>query len=135
MVRSLVAAVQGLQAEVASQREQLQQLQRNSSNSSKPPSSDPPWRAPRQKPRSERKRGGQPGYPVQHRRLLPPQDGDKCVAVEPGQCDRCGYAFPATPPPGQRKLRRLRVVELPPLRPHVTEYQLFARRCTSMPPS
>jgi transposase len=127
MIRSLLATLAALQAEVAELREQLQ---RNSSNSSKPPSSDPPWRPARQpKPPSGRKPGGQPGHPGRHRRLLPPDQVDTCFDIEPECCQDCGHCFQGEPPPGRRKLRRHQVAELPSLRPHITEYRLYARRC------
>lgn len=127
MVRSLLTTVAALQAEVAVLREQLQ---RNSSNSSKPPSSDPPWRSTRQKKApSGRKPGGQPGHPGCHRRLLPPTQIDTYVEVEPECCRGCGHSFTGELLPHRQKSRRHQVLELPPLRPHVTEYRLYARRC------
>ena len=127
MVRSLLTTVAALQAEVMELREQLQ---RNSSNSSKPPSSDPPWRSTRQKKTSSgRKPGGQPGHLGLHRRLLPPEQIDTYVEVEPECCQGCGHSFLSVPVPSRRKWRCHQVAELPPLRPHVTEYRLYARHC------
>lgn len=126
LVRSLLGAVAELQAEVAELREKLG---RSSSNSSQPPSSDPPWRPTRRKSASGRKQGGQPGHPGSHRRLQPLDQVDEVIDVEPQQCRGCGHRFEREPPRGRRKLRRHQVVELPPLRPHVTEYRLYSRHC------
>jgi transposase len=126
LVRELLATVATLQEQV---RVLTEQLNRNSGNSSRPPSSDPPWRQRPQKPPSGRKRGGQKGHPGAHRDLLPVAEVDKLVVVAPSACDHCGEAFGAALP-RRRKFCRWQCVELPPIRPEVTEYQLLARRCT-----
>jgi transposase len=51
------------------------------------------------------------------------------VDVEPECCQGCGHSFPSASLPRRRKWRCHQVAELPPLRPHVTEYRLYARRC------
>ena len=123
--------VRELQAVVAAMQEQLRELterqNRNSGNSSRPPSSDPPWRQRPKKPASGKKRGGQPGHPGTYRRLEPPSAVDHLVVCAPTACAHCGASFPATS--RRRKVRRVQVVELPPIRPEVTEYQVEARRC------
>lgn len=124
--------VRELQAVVAAMQEQLRELterqNRNSSNSSRPPSSDPPWRQRPQKPPSGKKRGGQPGHPGKFRRLEPPSAVDHVVVCAPNACAHCGTGF-SDGTPRRRKFRRFQVVELPPIRPEVTEYQVEARRC------
>lgn len=124
--------VRELQAVVAAMQEQLCELterqNRNSGNSSRPPSSDPPWRQRHKKPDSGKKRGGQPGHPGTYRRLEPASAVDQVVVCAPAACAHCGASFPATPP-RRRKVRRFQIVELPPIRPEVTEYQVEARRC------
>lgn len=126
LVRELLATVATLQEQV---RVLTEQVHRNSSNSSRPPSSDPPWRQRPQKPASGRKRGGQKGHPGTHRELVPVHEVDQLLVVSPTACDYCGEAF-AAEVPRRRKFRRWQCVELPPIRPEVTEYQLLARRCT-----
>lgn len=125
MVRELHAAVAVLQEQV---RELTERLNRDSGNSSRPPSSDPPWRSRNKKAASGKKRGGQPGHPGECRRLLPPDEVDHLVPVTPTACEQCGTAF-SPHLPRRRKFKRHQVVELPPIRPVVTEYQLHARRC------
>jgi transposase len=73
------------------------QLGHNSSNSSRPPSTDPPQVATRQKaPPSERKRGGQPGHRGACRALLPVEQVDEVVAVVPERCRHYEQPFPET---------------------------------------
>jgi len=102
-------------------------LKRNSRNSNRPPSSDPPWllRKPPTPP-SGRKPGGQPGHPGHQRPLLPPDQMDELVPIKPDRCS-CG-----------KRLRghdsnpiRHQVADLPPIKPHWTEYQLHALTCTA----
>ena len=131
-VPTLQCMVRELQAVVARMEEQLRELtervNRNSGNSSKPPSSDPPWRQRPGKPPSGKKRGGQRGHPGHCRRLAPTSAVDHVVVCTPQTCGHCGVHFPET---SQRrcKVRRFQVVELPPIRPEITEYQVAARRC------
>jgi transposase len=98
-------------------------LDQNSTNSSKPPSTDAPTvkRSP-PKPPSGRKRGGQPGRAPQKRAPLPP---DRTLAVKPDACRRCGQALVGADPAPLRH----QVLELPPVRPDVTEYELHRLPC------
>jgi transposase len=118
LLRAALARIAALEAEVA-------QLKRNSTNSSKPPSSDPPGvgREP-QKP-TGKKRGGQPGHEGHKRKLLPPGKVDVVVPLVPKECDGCGANLRGrdTDP------RRHQVIDIPPITPTVTEYQLHALNC------
>jgi len=116
----LRAKVRALQQQVHDLQERLNQ---NSTNSSRPPSTDLSTvkrRPPR--PVSGRKPGGQPGHERRQRPLLPP---DHTKVLKPTQCRRCGQALAGHDP---QPLRH-QVLELPPLRPEVTEYQLHRLRC------
>jgi transposase len=125
VVPELEAAVHRLQEQV---RELSEQKSRHSGNSSRPPSSDPPWRQrPKQSP-SGKKRGGQPGHTGAYRPLQPQSAVDQVVVCAPEACGHCGASFPDGAPRRQ-KFQRFQGVELPPIRPEVTEYQLEARRC------
>lgn len=92
-------------------------LNQTSANSSKPPSSDPPHAkpAPPRTP-SGKRGGGQPGHPKRSRPELPP---DTVVELKPGSCDRCDHPLAGDDPAPLRH----QVVEVPPVRPHVTEYR------------
>src|SRR5262249_47466862 len=128
------ALILALRAEVAELRAKLQalqqqaqhlqdQLNQNSTNSSRPPSTDPPTikrRPPR--PPLALPLGGQRGHQRHQRPLLPPAHTEPS---KPTHCRRCGHDLRGSDPPPLRH----QVVELPPLRPEVTEYQLHRLRC------
>jgi transposase len=127
LILALRAEVAELRVKVQALQQQVQELQcrlnQNSTNSSRPPSTDPPnikRRPPR--PPSGRRSGGQSGHARQQRPLLPP---DHMEILKPTQCRRCGRALRGTDP---HPLRH-QVLELPPIRPEVTEYQLHRLRC------
>jgi transposase len=124
---ALLAVLQHYEQRLAALQQQIDDLQQrlgqNSTNSSLPPSTDAPTvkRAP-PRPASGRARGGQPGHPLQQRPLLPP---DRLIACQPTACRRCGQALHGVDPEPLRH----QVLELPPIRPDVTEYQLHRLRC------
>jgi transposase len=127
VIQALRAEVAELQAKVEALHQQVHELHgrlnQNSTNSSRPPSTDPPTvkrRPPR--PPSGRRTGGQPGHARQQRPLLPP---DHTEVLKPTQCRRCGHALKGADP---QPLRH-QVLELPPIKPEVTEYQLHRLRC------
>lgn len=121
--RALKAQVVELLARVAALEARLGM---NSRNSSKPPSSDPPNVAARpKKPPSGRKRGGQPGHKGVTRALLPPEKVDRIIELKPEKCDRCGRALAGDDP----KPTRRQVIDVPPVKPDVTEYRQHTLPC------
>lgn len=96
-------------------------LRQNSTNSSKPPSSEPPGVGRRPSTPTGRKPGGQPGHKGHKRELLPVEQVDQLVRLAPERCDRC--QGPVLEKPGAPAPWRHQVTELPPVKPHVTEYQ------------
>src|SRR5262244_2557190 len=122
-IAALEAELVAVKGEV---RELRAQLGQSSQNSSRPPSSDGP-QVKRKPPRapSGRKRGGQPGHPVHQRALLPLEAVDEVVVRKPTHCRRCGRALHGS----ETVPLRHQVVEVPPPRPHVTEYQLHRLVC------
>ncbi len=115
----LMERVAKLEAENAELRARLAQT---SQNSSQPPSSDPPG-APRQsKEPTGRTRGGQPGHKQHKRERLEP---DEVVAVVPERCGRCRQRLRGRDP----SPRIHQVIELPEIRPHVTDYELHELGC------
>jgi transposase len=122
-IRFLEARVGQLEARLADLEARLNQ---NSSNSSQPPSSDPPSAktAPPKTP-SGKAKGGQPGHPKRSRPELPP---DTIVELRAETCDRCDHPLSGSDPEPLTH----QVIELPPIRPHVTEYRrhrLICLRC------
>jgi hypothetical protein len=108
---------------------QLALRKRNSTNSSKPPSSDGLAGEPRtrgRKHKSKRKPGGQPGHPGHHRELAPTAEVSAVEVLLPKQCGHCGRSLPQKPGPVtmQGEPRRHQVTEVPPVKAHITEYQL-----------
>lgn len=108
-----------LEAEVAALKAKLAE---NSSNSHKPPSSDPPGSERPQKEPSGRSPGGQPGHTKHERRFLPP---DKTVVLKPKSCANCRHALRGD----DAKPERHQVVEIPRVKPDVTDYWLHCLVC------
>src|SRR3954468_15514882 len=114
---------------IIAQRERIRELGarlgQDSSNSSRPPSSDPPQAPVRPKaPPSGRKRGGQPGHRGAFRALLPVEQVDEIVILEPERCRHCGQSFPGAATGRRGRAWQHQVVELLPLAVRVTEYQM-----------
>src|SRR5260370_3584996 len=120
--------------QIADLERQLALCQRNSTNSSKPPSSD--GLAGEQRPRgrkdkSKRKPGGQPGHAGHHRPLAPLDKVSVIEVVLPKQCGHCGRNLPQQPDQGTTTAepRQPQGTEVPPVKAHITEYQLTYVGC------
>jgi transposase len=116
IIRLLLAKIDELEA----------RLNKSPRNSSLPPSSEHPHAKPvPQKPRSQRKRGGQPGHPKFERALIPAEECAGVVPLRPSTCRRCGTALWGDDPEPWRH----QVWELPEIKPLVTEYQRHRLEC------
>ena len=123
-----------LRAAVAKLTELVRELQarldQDSSNSSRPPSSDPPWKKPerkaKKKEKGKRKRGGQPGHKKHERSLLPVEEVDELIVLKADACARCGRRIFGTDPDPLRH----QVIDLRDGRRHVSEWQRHARTCS-----
>ncbi len=105
-----------------------QRLGADSSNSSRPPSSDSPYRKPvRRSSRtsSGRRPGKQPGDPESRTRLV--DDPEEVVACDPGCCGHCGEDLSGASIVGVAR-RQVMALPLPPA-PWVTEYQIITSAC------
>jgi hypothetical protein len=114
--------------QIADLERQLALRRQNSTNSSKPPSSDGLAGDPRprgRKRKSRRKPGAQPGHAGHHRRLVPTAAVSAVEVLLPSQCGHCGARLPQNPctVATQGEPRRHQVTEIPPIQPHITEYQ------------
>jgi transposase len=118
-LRTALALIAELKAEVAELKAKLGQ---NSRNSSKPPSSDSPEvPRPTQKP-SEKRRGGQPRHKGAERQLLEP---DRIVDYKPKECRKCACRLAGD----DANPSRFQVFELPEIRPDVTEHRAHTLTC------
>jgi transposase len=98
-------------------------LNQSSANSSRPPSSDPPHlKSAPPKPASRKRKGGQRSHPRRSRPELPP---DTVVDLKADACDRCCHPLSGD----DLDPLRHQVIEVPPVRPHVTEYRRHRLRC------
>lgn len=126
IIRLLLRQIEELTARVAALEARLN---KSPQNSSLPPSNQHPHAKPTaHRPKSKRKRGGQPGHTKHERPLLPSGDCDDLQILKPSECRRCGEKLSG----GDPKPLRHQVWELPEIKPHVTEYQrhrLCCRRC------
>jgi len=124
-VATLSAQVAALTKQVA---ELMEKLGRNSRNSHLPPSTDPPGTrgASGQGKQGTRKRGGQPGHGGSRRTLLPPGEVDEVVDLFPSHCDGCADELPELL---DREAHRYQQVEVPPIKPHTTEWRCHEVTC------
>ena len=123
-IRALEARVATLEGMMQALQDQLNQTSRNSS---RPPCSDPPHSERPRRPRSTRRRGGQPGHPGHTRTLVPVDKVDEVVVIKPEQCTHCQAPLSGDDP----KPWRHQVIELPPIKPVVTEYQWHQLVCAA----
>jgi transposase len=126
----LQAVIDHYEARIAKLEARIDELEgragKTPQNSSLPPSAQHPHaKPPTGKPKSQKKRGGQPGHAKHERSLLPADQCDDVQRLKPTECRRCG-----------KKLRgcdadplRHQVWELPEIKPHVTEYQRHRLIC------
>ena len=124
-------AAQARLAVLAAQVEELRRsLGKDSWTSSKPPSSDNPYKKkPRDRSlraRSGRKPGKQPG--AQSSTLRQSGHPDDTVECGPAECRCCGADLAGEPALGVPRKRQVFEVQPPPP-PRVTEYQVQAKRC------
>ena len=122
-VQTLTFMVHTLQEQVRTLEERLNQTSRNSS---RPPSSDPPQPQRPRRPPGKRRRGGQPGHPGHTRTLVPVEEVDEVVVLKPTQCRSCRAPLSGD----DASPFRHQVIEMPPLKPVITEYQWHQLTCS-----
>lgn len=123
----LLAEIERLRVEVTRLQAEVAVLRSNPRNSSKPPSTEHPHaKPPANKPKSQRKRGGQPGHPKFERALIPVEE---CAAVHehrPKECRGCGGKLSGVDPAPLRH----QVWELPEIKPLVSEHRRHRLTCS-----
>jgi len=126
-VQAYLRAVEQYLALVSARLAELEaRLSKDSSTSSRPPSSDPPWKSRPPEPRSGRKQGGQPGHEGVSRVVREPEAVDAVVEHWPSRCPACQTALPREA--GGAVLRE-QVWEIPAAPAVVTEHRRQAVRC------
>jgi len=124
-----VAQIPAMKKYIETLENRIQELERrlgmNSQNSSKPPSSDPPGAATSLPPRRRKKRGARKGHPPHLRANLPPEAVTKRIPLVPPACTCGGTDLKKI---DDEPLRH-QIVEIPPLKPEVTEYLQSFYRC------
>jgi transposase len=127
------AALDAAEARFAALSERVAELERrlgkDSSTSSKPPSSDSPYKK-KPRDRSLRRRSGhepgkQPG--AESSTLRQVSDPDETVVCAPSQCGGCGENLAGAVAVGVQRLQEFDIVPPPP--PRVTEYRVQATVC------
>src|SRR4029453_17289948 len=127
--RAVQTYVQPLQDERPQLRERVDaleaRLRQNSTTSHRPPSSDSPYKKPRQRPKAAtpRKAGGKPGHPGHRQALLPPTTVHE---LRPERC-ACGNTTFAA----MRPYYTHQVLELPPIELEVRHFVLHRGWCTA----
>jgi transposase len=103
-----------------------ERLKKNSKNSSKPSSSNGfGVKANTKKEKGKKARGGQVGHQGQGRELYETQECDVVHEVKPLECKECGEKLEGV----DEDPYRHQVVEIPPIKPIVTEYRLHQLNC------
>lgn len=124
IIRALLAEIAALRAELDDLRREVKGT--TPQNSSLPPSAQHPHAKPTaKKSKSKKRRGGQPGHAKHERPLVPTDECDEVRSLKPTECRRCGEKLTGCDPDPLRH----QVWELPPIEPHVTEYQRHRLRC------
>ena len=123
-IEAFVARVSALEAAV---QELTERVQQDSQNSSRPGSSDRPSRKRRSRRRysSGHAPGGQPGHRGQTRELIPGEEVDEVIPLKPTECRICQHELSGV----DANPHRHQVMEVPPIRPVVTEYQVHRLSC------
>ena len=111
-------------------KERIAGLESNSQDSSKPPSTDNPKQREqrnknRDKKNSGRKPGGQPGHKGSNRELIPVEEVKEVIACYAEVCESCRWFSRCKKKHVLGEPLRWQCVEIPPIEPEVTEYQVF----------
>jgi transposase len=124
IIRALLVEIAGLRAELDELRRQVKG--KTPQNSSLPPSTQHPHAKPlEKKPKSKKKRGGQPGHKKHERPLISTDECDQVQELKPTECRKCGRKLRGCDPDPLRH----QVWELPEIRPYVTEYRRHRLCC------
>jgi transposase len=126
IIRLLLARIAEQDRRITALEAEVAAIKKTPRNSSLPPSTEHPHAKPGpQKEKSGKRQGGQPGHPKHERALIPAEQCQAVVSVQPENCRRCGEALTGSDPGPLRH----QVWEIPEIKPLVTEYQLHRLTC------
>jgi transposase len=126
IIRLLLARIAEQDRRITALEAEVAALKKTPRNSSLPPSTEHPHAKPApQKEKSGKKRGGQPGHPKHERALIPTEQCQVVIPVQPETCRCCGETLTGRDPEPLRH----QVWEIPEIMPLVTEYQLHRLTC------
>lgn len=130
LIQELVRRMDRLEKEVAELRAEnaslKEQVCRTSANSSQPPSKNPIGFKPSRKKGSGKSRGGQAGHEGHGRPLYPLEICQEVIKYQPQECSCCGESLVVEP---ESAPYRHQVVEVPEIKPIVTEHQFYTAVC------
>ncbi|BAZ03191.1 transposase IS66 (plasmid) [Tolypothrix tenuis PCC 7101] len=110
----------------AKYQELLEKINRTSKNSSSAPSSDPlNTEKQKQKNKSDKKRGGQPGHKGHSRHLYEVSECESVLEHHPETCNCCGEKLVGV----DSNPYRHQIVEIPPINPIIVEHRLHQLEC------
>lgn len=119
------------QAQISDQEARLRKLEeaakRHSGNSSMPPSSDKPWRSPKKRSlreKTDKPKGGQRGHRGQGGKLS--DSPDNTVEFSASCCPHCACDLSQV---AITDTQIKQLVEVPPIKPVVTQYELHTKCC------
>lgn len=112
-------------AEALIKLEKYEKPEKHSGNSSLPPSSDQNTKHYPKREKSGKKPGGQPGHKGHTRTLC--ENPDEIIELYPNKCEHCGNDQFIKK---ENILEQRQIVDIPEIKPYVTEYQLKAGQCT-----
>lgn len=131
LIRELVRRMDRLEQEVTALRTEnellKEQLAKTSQNSSLPPSKNPQGFKPNRKEPTGKKRGGQTGHQGHERKLYALETCKEVIIHYPKQCSKCGANMLIS---NDTKPYRYQIVDIPLIKPVVTEHQFYAVTCT-----
>ena len=127
LISRLFEQIAYLKETIKAQNAKIEELNKNSTNSSLPPSKDKP-NVKRAKPKNnkrKRKKGAQKGHEKHQRPLVPTDQVNEIIPCKPTDCENCAATLEGDDP----NFERHQTFEIPPIVPHVTEYQIHTLPC------
>lgn len=130
LVKNLIGRMESIEQQYEALRAENQllkeQVKQNSKNSSKPPSQDlgKGFKA-KQKQEGKKKPGAQPGHEGHERELYPIEQCQSVKDHYPEHCIECGAPLAGS----DSQPYRIQIVEIPQLKPQVSEHRFHALRC------